>query len=164
MAPEQTPFQLPVAVVTLVDVSRLRRELADIDEFMLQATVRKAGTQPPLPRTSHNLDETAAYNKLNLLQAADRKQLAGYLEALRQTAPSLHMSFAADPSPAFQKKLITWLRNEIHPQLLLQIGLQPSIAAGCIVRTPNKYFDLSLRKHFDQHKQVLLDKLAETRA
>jgi F0F1-type ATP synthase delta subunit len=164
MAHEQHDFELPLAVVTVVDASRLRRELSEIDEFILQNSVRQAGTQPALPKTSHNLEETATKNGLNLLQAADRKQLAQQLDSLKKTAPILHMSFAADPSVAFQKKLITWLRNNIHPQLLLQIGLQPSIAAGCVIRTRNKYLDLSLRKHFDKNRQILLDKLAEITA
>lgn len=69
------------------------------------------------------------------------------------------MSFSADPSPLFTQRLISWLRQNIHPDLLLQVGLQPTIGAGTVVRTTNKYFDLSLREFFNQKKAVLLAKM-----
>jgi len=159
MARDKATLELPLGVITVVDVSRIQRELAAVDEFMLQAKIRKAGTQTQLPKTSHSLDELAEGNKFNLLLPADRDQLKQLLDGLRKTAPTMHMSFAVDPPAAALRRLITWLRQEIHPQLLLQIGLQPSIAAGCIVRTSSKYFDFSLRKHFEANQKLLLGEL-----
>jgi F0F1-type ATP synthase delta subunit len=69
------------------------------------------------------------------------------------------MSFAADPSASFSAKIVGWLRANIHPLSLLEIGLQPTIAAGCIVRTTNKVFDLSLRNRFSEHTELLLKSL-----
>jgi hypothetical protein len=69
------------------------------------------------------------------------------------------MSFATDPSSAFTAKIVTWLRASIAPNVLLEVGLQPTIAAGCIVRTTNKIFDLSLRQHFADAESVLLEAL-----
>jgi F0F1-type ATP synthase delta subunit len=159
MAPETQQFVLPLSLVTVVDLSRLRRELKVVDEFMLQADIRQAGQQLTIPRTSHNLEQIANQNRLNLLRENDRKLLSQHLDRLKTQAPTIHMSLAADPSPIFLTRLITWLRHEIHPDLLLQIGLQPSLAAGCIVRTANKYYDFSLRQHFKQHRQFLIDQL-----
>jgi F0F1-type ATP synthase delta subunit len=69
------------------------------------------------------------------------------------------MSFSADPSPQFTQKLAAWLRQEIHPFVLLQVGLQPNIGAGCVVRTTNKYFDFSLRERFKSKRPLLMEKL-----
>lgn len=155
MAHEASKLQLSESVVSQVDIGRLRRELNSVDDFVVQSKVRKAGKQPALPRTTPILEEMAKHNKLNLLIEADRKKLDTVLKDLYSHAPVLHISFASDPSPVFLKKIITWLRSEIHPDILLQTGLQPSIAAGCIVRTPNKYLDLSLRKRFEQKRDLL---------
>jgi len=38
--------------------------------------------------------------------------------------------------------------------------LQPTIAAGCIVRTTNKYFDFSLRQDFTDKRELLLKQIA----
>jgi len=72
------------------------------------------------------------------------------------------MSFNADPSPLFSQRLVTWLRQEIHPQVLVQTGLQPSLGAGCTLRTTNQFFDFSLREHFKQNRQLLVQKIAGT--
>lgn len=155
MAHEDPKLQLTDSIISKVDLGRLRRELNAVDDFVIQSRVRKAGQQPTLPRTTLNLEELAKNNKLNLLVDDDRKNLDQALKDLYSHAPVLHMSFASEPSPAFLKKIITWLRLEIHPHILLQTGLQPSIAAGCIVQSYSKYFDLSLRKHFEKNRDLL---------
>ena len=71
----------------------------------------------------------------------------------------IHISFAADPSAAFTDKIVAWFRENIHPFVLIQVGLQPTIAAGCVVRTANHSFDFSLRQHFTKQRQLLIDKL-----
>jgi F0F1-type ATP synthase delta subunit len=73
----------------------------------------------------------------------------------------LHISFSADPSVSFLEKLMAWLRKEIHPLVLVTVGLQPSIGAGCIIRSTNKQFDLSLRQDFKKKQDMLRDKILE---
>ena len=155
MTPQSEALHLPNSVVTKVDVGRLLRELEQVDEFLHQSAVRAPGTPVKLPRTSRLFDEVVAENKLNLLQEADRTRLLTFVRQIQTSAPVMHISFSADPSPRFVQKLITWLRAEIHPIVLLQIGLQPNIGAGCVVRTTNKYFDLSLRSRFKDHRPDL---------
>ena len=161
MAHSSGNVELPLSVITIIDLGRLERELASIDDFSLQSAIRDAGKQPKLPKISRNLEQMANLNDFNLLIDEDRKKMTILLKALREQAPIVHMSFASDPNLAFLTKIITWFRAEIQPHILLQIGLQPSIAAGCIVRTSNKYFDFSLRKHFAQNHQKLIEQLAE---
>lgn len=150
---------LPMQVAGPVEVGRLIRELESIDNTLLQLSMRSAGGELKMPRTSHLMDQMVQLNKLNLLQAADREALGQFLAAIKKESPVLHMSFSADPSPAFIEKLMTWLRQEIHPAVLLTIGLQPTIGAGCIVRTTNKQFDFSLRQDFLKKKDLLRKEL-----
>ena len=147
---------LPPPVVSLVDVHRLSRELEAFEDYMRQAQVRKSGSPVTPPRTSRLLDELARANQLNILQDADRERLTAFLGSLAD-APSIHISFAADPSAAFTEKIVLWLRANIHPQILLQVGLQPNIAAGCVVRTANKVFDFSLRENFTDKRGLLIE-------
>ena len=152
-------LRLPIAVISPVDVGRLERELTALDEFLSQSTIRKPGEPMSLPRTSRLLEQLAQDNTLNLLTEADRKHLLQFLMELKSIAPKVHISFAVDPSPAFLRKLISWLRREIHPLVLLTVGLQPGIAAGCIVRTPDKYFDFSLRQHLLDKRDILIERI-----
>lgn len=160
MEPEKAYLALPVGIVTPVDINRLLREVRILDEFLRQAAIRQPGSSAPLPRVSRSLDDMLNTNKLNALLEPDRKRLEEFLASIKTQAPILHMSFSADPSPIFTQKLMTWLRREIHPLVLLQIGLQTNIGAGCIVMTTNKYFDFSLRKHLQQQIEVLVQQLS----
>jgi hypothetical protein len=185
-ASHQKIMQLPLLVTSPVDVGRLLRELEVVDDKFLQLGLRASaasmaigdqddpapsskestgpaehpkGTSTKLPRISRLLDQTIQLNQLNLLQTADRATLQQFLTAVQQQSPLLHISFSSDPAPAFVEKLMAWLRQEIHPSVLLIIGLQPTIGAGCILRGTNKQFDLSLRQDFLGKRQLLLETL-----
>lgn len=158
MASAQTVL-LPSVISTPSDVRRLRRELEELDEFMHQAGLRQGGKAVKLPVTSRLLDELASIEKSNLIHKTDRDRLIKYLSLLIEKAPVLHMSFASEPSAAFMAKLVTWLRQNIHPQVLVRIGLQPSVAAGCVLRTANKEYDFSLRQSLLNKKDILIAEL-----
>lgn len=146
---------VPTSVVTYVDVAHLGREVEAIDAFMQQAQLRKAGASVTMPKLSAMLGEITQANQLNLLDTQDRTKLAQFIQALKKEAPVVHVSFAAEPSLVFLHKLCAWFRKEVSPYILLHVGLQPSIAAGCVVRTTNKYFDFSLRQHLTEKKPEL---------
>lgn len=154
-------LRLPTLVFGSVEVRRIQRELGALEEYAQQAALRnKADKQPlALPQVSRLLHALATENRKDLLEAADRAALGAFLRDVTEHAPTVHMSFASDPSAAFTAKIVGWLRANIHPLVLVQLGLQPAIAAGCVVRTTNRVFDLSLRRQFDTQKSGLLDAL-----
>jgi hypothetical protein len=170
MASKPAPTQhqktgaIPLNIVSPVDVGRLLRELENYDDVMEQNRLRGAKSPATAEfQMSKLLQATAELNKLNLTDAASRKNLQKFLTEVRAHAPVLHMSFSADPSGVFIEKLMSWLRREIHPTVLLTIGMQPSIGAGCIVRSTNKYFDFSLRKDFEKKSDVFIKALQEAK-
>jgi F0F1-type ATP synthase delta subunit len=101
------------------------------------------------------MDRLARENEVNLLEEKHRTKLMEMLKDIHKNAPSLHISFAVEPSPKALEQILVWMRQNIHPQVLLSVGLQPAIAAGCILRTTNKIFDLSLRTYLKQQSQYL---------
>jgi F0F1-type ATP synthase delta subunit len=155
MALDQQKMVLPTLVFGKVEVRRLQRELESLDEFLRSMAVRRQ-TKFEMPRVSRMLDALANENHLDLLKGAHRTAITAFIADILESAPTIHMSFAADPSSAFTAKIVSWLRANVHPFALLDIGLQPNIAAGCIVRTTNKVFDLSLRRHFAEKHDMLL--------
>lgn len=150
---------LPLGVISRVDIGRLLREVELLTGFLQQAAIRQPGTSIKLPKTSRMLDEIIQVNQLNVLIEADCARLKSFLESVKKQAPVMHMSFSADPSPLFSQRLVEYLRKEIHPLVLVQVGLQPNIGAGCVVRTTNHYFDFSLRQRFTNNRELLAMKL-----
>ena len=160
---ESVHLRVPALIMTPSDVSRLRRELAALDTYLDQEAIRSPGQpQTKLPKTSRLLDELVQENKLNLLDKATRQHLQEFLADVATNAPVVHVSFAADPSSAFLQKVVKWFRDNVHGGTLVRVGLQPAIGAGCTVQTTNKFFDFSLRRHLQQHRQRLFQALIGT--
>jgi F0F1-type ATP synthase delta subunit len=140
------------------------RELTALSDFFISSQARTPGTNVQPPRLSRSLDQLAQTNKINLLEDTQRRQLYKELNEVLGRAPLIHMSFASEASPKALDKVVAWLRSNIHPQTLLQVGLQPTIAAGCIVRTTNRVFDLSLRTHLREQEPYLTQLIATAAA
>lgn len=156
----ESEFKLPTFVVGPADVSRLRREVETLSEYMRQAALRRRGeASAKLPRISRTLEQLAEANQLNLLAAREREHLRVALDNVLNHAPTISISFAADPSPAFTDKIVVWFRQNIHPLALLGIGLQPGLAGGCVLRTTNRHYDFSLRQDFARKRPLLLERL-----
>jgi F0F1-type ATP synthase delta subunit len=136
-------LKLPLSVVSQIDLARLLRELNSLDDFF-------SG-----PKLSRQLDQLARDNNANLLDDKARTKLTRDLKDIYEQAPKLHISFAAEPSARSFEPVLTWLRTNIHPQAMVQIGLQPAIAAGCVLRTPNRVFDMSLRSGLKKQEPYL---------
>jgi len=153
-------LKLPLGVVDQGDVMRLGRELGSLDDFFVGAAARKSGTPQQPPKTTRLLEQLAEANGANLLDAGHRAAIKADLERLSKDAPVMHMSFASEPSPKSVEPILEWFRQQIHPQTLLQVGLTPSIAAGCVLRTPNRFFDMSIRVHLQKQAHLLNELIA----
>ncbi|MBP7807118.1 hypothetical protein KA047_01335 [Candidatus Saccharibacteria bacterium] len=150
---------LPASLYTRADVSRLVREVEDLIASEHGDKLRSGEASLQMSRLLQNVsDANVGDDGPPTLQS-----LKQALTSVHQKAPVVHLSFAANPSPEFLERVISWFRTEVNPYVLLQIGLQPSIAAGCIIRTPSKYFDLTMRKRFSEKRPVLVEQLRGSR-
>ncbi|MDB5166479.1 MAG: hypothetical protein JWM37_551 [Candidatus Saccharibacteria bacterium] len=154
-----TGIALPNSIVTATDLARMRLELERVNETMLQNRLREPKKTAGPPRVSQRLEQLFDLAGVKLTHEGDREQILKELNHLQKTAPKIKLSFATDPSDEFLAKIIGWFRQNIHPQVLMTVGLQPSIAAGFVMRTPSKYFDCSMRKHLNDHKGMLAEAL-----
>ena len=148
-------FVLPVQLSGRTDINRLLRELQKLEEVLVGEESKKTLT----PKVTALLNQTALVNGYKLLERTHRQHIAEQLTKIRDHAPLLHISFAAEPSPKVTETVLTWLRANVHRYALLQIGLRPAIAAGCVLRTPNKIFDMSLGASLQKQTPYLLELL-----
>lgn len=161
MAVKSDTYKIPLSVVSPGDLGNLVSQAETITSFLEQSEMRKPGQPTKLPRTGKFLDEMLEINDLNILLKSDRQELHQAIKYWEAEAPSVHMSFTTDPSNLVMSKLVTWFRKEIHPYMLIRIGLQPNIGAGFALRTNNKYFDFSLREVFNQRRELLTGAILE---
>lgn len=151
-------LKLPNVVMTRSDLLRLTRELEALDHFLNGQDITQE--EAALPRTSKSLDAFLRENNMNVKDAIVRKTILEFLAFLKTSAPVVHMSFAKDPPANALAKLVNWFRVEINPITLVDIGVQPNIAGGCMLRSGSKIFDFSLRKHLTTKKDLLRTSIA----
>ncbi len=150
-----TAYGLPLSVISKADITRSLREVQQIEDYFHQAALKGSKDQQ-IPRQSQVLEAIVLANHCNLLHAEQRQQLITFLTKLKEHAPVVHMSFPSEPTGEFMMKIVEWFRREVHPHIVVHVGLQPALAAGCTVRTTNKVFDFSFRNRFEKSKQKLV--------
>lgn len=148
-------FILIPEVVSSMDIGRLVHETEKLDEFLYQTHLRSPGSSMAMPKTTSTLEKLAEANGMSLTDATHRKHLIGNLLALRTNGKKVHISFAVEPPSSVVQKILAWMRQNIDGNLIMEIGVQPTVSVGCIVRTTNKVFDMSLRNRFRDSKELL---------
>ena len=82
---------------------------------------------------------------------------------MKDKVPVIHMTFAVQADPTSLQQIVQWLRSSVHPQVVISVGLQPSLVAGVYMRTPNHVRDLSLRTLLTGQHEVLVKELEALR-
>lgn len=153
-------LKLPATIIGPADLARAKRDLDTYNDDQHQADLRikKTGAAETV-LAGRAISELAALNDADLTDDRSRRDLLTEVEKALKAAPTVTMSFAVDPSAAIMAKIVDWLRSSIHPQVLVRVGLQPNIAAGCVLRTSSKIYDFSLRHKLDEQRPLLIEGL-----
>ena len=158
-------FTLPPSLVTAQDVSRMVRDFERVDNELTTAEVRaKAGTSVAAkPVLSEQLAAFLADNKISLPTSHARSEFVKQLRLMKDNLPVIHMTFAVEADAESLAQLAAWVRESIHPQAVIAVGLQPALIAGVYLRTPNHVHDLSLRAKLDGSHDILVKELEALR-
>lgn len=142
-----TEFILPSTIVSKVDVSRVVREFEAVDNALTAVAVRKKlGSEgQDAPAMSPQLTEFLDKNGVTLEDSSVRSAYIKQLRQLKDKVPIVSMTFAVVADPESLQKLVSWLRESVHPQAVIDARLQPALVAGVYLRTTNHVFDLSVR-------------------
>ncbi len=139
-------LKLPNSIGGKRDLILATRQVEQILNDRLQDEVRerfgakKVGTKAG----QQMLGELLETNKLKD-DTQSLKQLLQQLEGIRQHSPQIRISFAQEPDQDLYKRIVAWFRTEIDPGVLVQIGVQPAIGAGFILKSPMRRYDFSLK-------------------
>lgn len=154
-------FNLGNSILTNIDLARVLREARQVDDFFLQNELRAKGKPSKMLKTTRIIEDLATENDLSILEPAHRKLLIKQLEIISEHAPVVHFSFPTEPSRHALSSISRWLRQNINHYALVQVGLEPQIGIGCVVRTDNKIFDCSLKNRLKDKKSILKDSLKQ---
>ena len=158
-------FIFPSSVVTKADILHLVNELERVDNEQTAADIReKVGvTEQSELRISRPLLDFLEQNKLTITSGKERGRLIKQLRTLKESAPVIHLTFAVEADRESMQKLAQWLRTSLHPQAVIEIGLQPALIAGVSIRTPNHIHDFSMREMLKKNHGILVKELGALR-
>ncbi len=181
VAPARRYIVLPKTVVTKVDVARLVRELEQVDVDMTAQVVRSrtaqssdgtpdaqntagalgvsAGVLAAQPTLSPQLADFLEQNALGVATGQERSAIIKQLRILKDKVPVLHMTFAVTADSQSLQTLVDWARTHVHPQAVIEVGLQPGLVAGVHLRTPNHIHDFTIRHALTAHHDSLVKQL-----
>lgn len=131
---------LPVSLVGLTQLEEVRVAL----ERSLDGS--NQNIEALEPRTQAWLQEC--------LQASSGEQLLTALEEFAQSAPVIDIELAIPPTEEWREKLVTWLRSQISPIVLLRIHTRRTIIAGFRLRTGKRQYDMSLAARLEAPKNM----------
>ena len=157
--------RLPAHIVSKADLVRLIHELEEADDELTQRAVRaKVGSEMNEPLVfSEVMTAFLAENNLTLDDTRARDDLVRYMQKLKDTVPTIHMTFAVPADRPSLETLAQWVRESVHPQAIIAVGLQPSLVAGAYIRTANKVHDLSVRGLLHERHGALVGQLERLR-
>lgn len=160
-----TDFALPNNVVSKVDVARLVREAERIDnELTAQSVRKKAGARDSsAPVTSDQFTQFLEMNELSFKESKERTLLIKELRHMKDALPVIHMTFAVTADPESLQQIALWLRESVHKQAVIDVGLQPGLVAGVYLRTANHVQDLSLKGKLQGQRGLLVKELEALR-
>lgn len=153
---------LPPSVVMKSDVTHLLSEIEGIDNELIsrEAKAKTGITVSEEIIYSEHLKDFLSVNGLEIdSDSVKRSQLISMLRQLKQTLPTVHLTFASSADNESLQKIAAWLRKEVHPQAVMKIGIQPSLIGGVYVRTTNHVHDFSLRAKLAAHRHLIKEEL-----
>lgn len=148
---------VPESVVSKVDISRILVEAEQLDDQLTEDEIRAKtnNTTVSEPVLSRQLTDFLNANQLSHSDKDQRKDLIEKLRHLKHGIPSVHITFASMADQHSLQQLVSWLRQSVHPQIVITIGIQPSLIGGVYIRTPNHIYDFSLRKELSGGRSVI---------
>lgn len=156
-------LRLPDDILRKADIARLVREAENIENATVAARVRTNVTEVKKRRSpmSDQLADFLDINQLEVGTARQRSKLVSELRKLKDSAPVVHLTFASVADIESIKKVVAWLRTQVHPQVIVHVGLQPDIIGGVYIRTTNRVHDLSIRAKLSESRGVIKKQLEE---
>lgn len=157
-------LKLPPALIGRAHLSQLVRELENVEnDFERQKAHGKTKSELKMPTMSRALTDCVELNAIDMSSGQARAQFKASLGGMKEKAPTMHFTFATEPDGESLQRLTDWIRQEIHPQALVSVGLQPALVGGAYLRTPNHVHDFSLRRMLHDKRGLITEAMEQYR-
>jgi hypothetical protein len=144
-------LNLPANVSSPQDLKAIILEIRQYAHWLGQYAIKKrvsnnskSDAPPAISQTAVTLIEALTHEKQ--LSQAGLDELIASLETLAATAPRLTITLAAPPAGSLKKTLVTWCRQHIGPNVLVDFRFNSTLLGGMVVRYGSHVYDWSFRR------------------
>jgi len=143
-------LKLPSGVASTQDLTALLLEMREYVSWFAHESIKK---RVDVKHTSES--PTMSTNALELLREWKAKQqitqqsldlLVKTLEEYTKTAPSITVTLAATPTSSLRTNLVTWFRENIAPDILVNFRFNATLLGGMVISYGSRVFDWSFRR------------------
>ena len=151
LKPKQTPrLKLDDTVSSPQDIKALVLEIHEYAHWFthnyvkLRVHARNTSPEPEISPAAKSQIRTWNAGTETTTKSLD--QLIATLEDYANTAPVLTVTLAAVPSAGLKKQLVSWCRNNLTPNVLINFQFNATILGGMVVRSGSHVYDWSFRR------------------
>lgn len=151
---------LPATIASRQDVARLRTEVERYRAWVQQyhnAAKRDIQYQHEQPALS---EAAIVIIRQWLAEKKSLDTLIADLATIAKTASSITLTLAGPAPASVQAQLVTWARNNLSEQLLIEFRWNAQILGGIVARTDTSIHDWSHRQLLMNSRDKLIERLS----
>ena len=143
-------FKLPNSVASSQDLSSLLLDLHEYSRWFEHESIKKSvnashvSETPKLSPSAVELLQTWEAKQPITEQSLD--QLMNYLKEYGHSSPSVTITLAAPPLNSLKATLVSWCRENIAPNILVNFQFNANLLGGIILRYGSRVFDWSFKR------------------
>jgi hypothetical protein len=143
-------FKLPDSIASPQDLIALQLELHEYAKWYMHESIKKHveaknGSSMPV-LSSPALACLRAWHSEETLSPGSLEALVKQLELLRTNARVISLTLAAPVTGVVRKILVSWCRDNIAPNILVNFQFNSTLLGGMVVRYGSRVFDWSFRR------------------
>lgn len=149
-------LKLPDTVFSSQDLNGLILEIHEYTKWLQHESIKqrvnasKSSDHPVLTTAASDLIRQSNDGK-----DPSRAQLEDLIQTLKNykdKAPSITVTLAAPPTVSVKRTLVTWLRENITPNVLVNFQFNSTLLGGMVVRSGSHIFDWSFRRQILENR------------
>jgi hypothetical protein len=152
--------KLPASVYSPDQVSIVIWELGGVVAKLRDARTKKSvtgNTSLPAIHFSKDLAQVLRNENIDLNDTQSLESLHEELKDIRSNAPIAHLLLTASPTHTLRAQLVTWCRENLHPDLLITFAARGDLGGGFILRVGSKQYDFTYRARLLDQKHRLVE-------
>lgn len=143
-------LKLPSSIASSQDLTALLIEVRGYSQWFAHESIKKRidakySSEAPV-MTSGAMELLREWKAHQQINGQSLDVLINTLNDYTKTAPSITVTLAATPSSGLKTSLVTWLRGNIAPDIMVNFRFNATLLGGMVISYGSRVFDWSFKR------------------